>query len=237
MTRTKATTAPAVGATAGVWAAAHAFLDYPLLAQYGATADETRRTLPGDDLLPNALQSTRAITIDAPPEAVWPWLAQMGQDRAGFYSHDWLERVFGAEIHNADRLHSEWQHLAIGDTIWPYPERKLRPMAKRSSDVGGWKVVALECCRSLVLRSNAGRWVWALVLEPIGNGRTRLMARTRFARPEHAVNRVLDAIVGQPAHFVMETGVLRGVKQRAERGVRSGNLGDDATSGVGRDFD
>jgi hypothetical protein len=151
------------------------------------------------------------------PEAIWPWLVQMGQDRAGFYSHDWLERIFGAEIHNSDRLHPEWQHLTLGDTVWPYPERKLRAMAKRSSDVGGWKVAAMETGRCLVLLSNAGRWTWALVLVPTAEGATRLLARTRFAKPQNALSRLLDAAFGQPAHLVMETGVLHGLKRRAEQ--------------------
>jgi hypothetical protein len=137
-------------------------------------------------LIAGGLQSTRAITIQAQPQDVWPWLVQMGKDRGGFYTYDWLERLFGAEIHNADRIHPEWQTLAAGDTIWPYPERKLRAMAKRSSDVGGWKVLSVRPGQSLVVQSNAGRWTWALVLEPVGSGSTRLLARTRFARPLRA---------------------------------------------------
>ena len=210
---------PAI-ATAGC-VAAFAFFDYPLFARWGASPDESDRLFPGDELIPGGLQSTRAISIDAPAEEVWPWLVQMGQDRGGFYSHDWLERLFGADIHNANDIRPEWQHLAVGDTVWPYPERKLRAMAKRSSDVGGWRVVALEPSRSLVVQSNAGRWTWALVLQPLPDGRTRLLARTRFAEPENFVGRVLDALVQQPAHLVMETGVLHGVKVRVERKLRT----------------
>src|SRR5690349_14858335 len=85
--------------------AAYALLKYPPLACFGAAPDERDAALPGDDLIVAGLQSTRAISIQAAPEAIWPWLVQMGQDRGGFYSFDWLERVFGAEIHNADRIH------------------------------------------------------------------------------------------------------------------------------------
>jgi hypothetical protein len=196
--------------------AAYAFLDYPPCASLGATHEERDAALPGDDLIPNGLQSTRAITIQAPPEAIWPWLVQMGQDRGGFYSHDWLERLFGAEIRNADRIHPEWQTLSVADMVWPYPERKLRAMAKSSNEIGGWRVACIEAERSLVVQSNAGRWTWALVLQPMDGGAARLVARTRFARPEHALSRVVDALVGQPAHLVMEVGVLRGIKSRAE---------------------
>jgi hypothetical protein len=219
MKNTPHTIAPAL-ATAGAVAAgvaAFAFVDYPLFARWGATREEAERPLPGDELVPDGLQSTRGITVHGTPEAVWPWLIQTGQDRGGFYSYDWLERMFGAEIHNAEQIQPEWQHLTVGDTIWPYPERKLRAMAKRSSDVGGWKVVVLEPVRALVVQSHAGRWTWALVLEPLAQGRTRLLARTRFAKPANGLSRFLDSAIGQPAHLVMEMGVLGGVKDRVER--------------------
>jgi|SRR5579864_726725 len=207
--------AVAAGAV-GAGAAAYALLEYPPCASLGATCDEREAALPGDELIPDGLQSTRVITIQAAPAAIWPWLVQMGQNRGGFYSHDWLERLFGAEIRNANRIHAEWQTLSVGDTIWPYPERKLRAMAKGSSDIGGWRVASIDVERSLVVRSNAGRWTWALVLRPTDGGGTRLFARTRFAKPEHALSRALDALFGQPAHLVMELGVLRGIKSRAE---------------------
>ena len=215
--------APALAGGCGIasCAALFAFFDYPLFANWGALSDERDARLPGDELIPGGLQSTRAITVDAPPNDVWPWLVQMGQDRGGFYSHDWLERFFGADIHNADDINPDWQQLAVGDTIWPYPERKLRTMAKRSSHVGGWNVAALEAARWLVVQSNAGRWTWALVLQPLPNRGTRLLARTRFSEPENFIGRVMDALVGQPAHLVMETGVLHGVKARVERKLRT----------------
>jgi hypothetical protein len=198
-------------------AALSALVNYPLLRRVGATRKEAAQVLPGDDLIAHGLQSTRGISIDAPPRDVWPWLIQMGQDRAGFYSHDWLERLFGAEIRNAGEIHPEWQHLEIGDTIWPYPERKLAALAARSPDAGGWTVVVLDPERALVVRSKPGRWTWALVLKPTPGGGTRLLARTRFASPKGIVARALDALAGQPAHPVMELGVLRGVKARTER--------------------
>jgi len=198
-------------------AALFALLDYPVLACWGATSAEREAPLPGDELIAVGRQSTRAVTVDAGPTAIWPWLVQMGQNRGGFYSYDWLERIVGADIHNAKDIHPEWQELAVGDTVWPYPERKLRAMAKRSKDVGGWKVAALKPAHCLVVQSNAGRWTWALVLQPLENGGTRLLARTRFAEPQNRIGRIVDALVGQPAHLVMETGVLRGVKARVER--------------------
>jgi hypothetical protein len=99
--------------------AAYALLDYPPCSSLHATRAERDAALAGDELIPDGLQSTRAITIQAPPDAIWPWLVQMGQDRGGFYSHDWLERLFGAEIHNADRIRPEWQTLAVGTRSGP----------------------------------------------------------------------------------------------------------------------
>jgi hypothetical protein len=75
--------------------------------------------VPGDELTPPPVeQNTRAITIAATPQEVWPWLVQMGADRGGFYSYAWLENLFGLGIHNADRIVEEWQQLAVGDWVW-----------------------------------------------------------------------------------------------------------------------
>src|SRR5215831_14410501 len=102
----------------------------PWLYTWGARPDEIGAELPGDDLVePNAPQTTRAVTIDAPVEAVWPWLAQIGEDRGGFYSYSVLERAIGAEIHNAERIHPEWQQLRVGDTVWL--ARRYGPSARQ----------------------------------------------------------------------------------------------------------
>ena len=87
---------------------------HPWLMNWGATRDEQAMVLPGDTETPSAYL-TRAITIDAPPAVVWPWLMQIGQDRAGFYSNDYLENLTGANIHNADVIRPEWQVRAVGD--------------------------------------------------------------------------------------------------------------------------
>ena len=89
---------------------------HPWMTNWGSTAAERQMALPGDDLNPDRTgQSTQALTINAPSDVVWQWLVQIGQDRAGFYSYTWLENLIGADIHNADEIHPEWQHLAVGD--------------------------------------------------------------------------------------------------------------------------
>ncbi|MGZ3681510.1 MAG: hypothetical protein ACXWQR_24345, partial [Ktedonobacterales bacterium] len=88
----------------------------PWMLRWGATAAERRESLPGDALVPDpATTSTLAITVDAPVIAVWPWLAQIGQDRAGFYSYEWLENLAGCRMRNADHIYPEWQHRHIGE--------------------------------------------------------------------------------------------------------------------------
>lgn len=91
----------------------------PRMYAWGAEDDEILAALPGDELVrAGALRTTRAVTVDAPVEAVWPWLVQIGEDRGGFYSYSWLERAAGARIHNADVVHPEWQRLLVGDSVW-----------------------------------------------------------------------------------------------------------------------
>src|SRR5271157_86814 len=85
---------------------------------WGASPAELAKRLPGDAFLPEASSTcTRAITINAPPDRVWPWIAQMGQGRGGFYSYDFLENLAGCDIHSADRVVPGWQDIKIGDTV------------------------------------------------------------------------------------------------------------------------
>ena len=85
---------------------------------WGARDDEVAAKLPGDELLPDAgLVTTRAVTIDAPPEAIWPWLVQMGSGRGGAYSYDWIENLLGLNMHSADEILPRYQHIAVGDEL------------------------------------------------------------------------------------------------------------------------
>jgi hypothetical protein len=105
--------------------AVYALVVRPQISRWGATDEEVRRGLPGDELdspYGDRPISTRAITIDAPPEEVWPWLVQMGSGRAGFYTHEWVERLLFityADGHSATRIHPEWQQLQVRDRV-PY---------------------------------------------------------------------------------------------------------------------
>jgi hypothetical protein len=196
----------------------------PWMDRWGSTAAERALPLAGDELVPDAEQQTHAITVDASPEAVWPWLVQMGQGRAGFYSHDRLERLVGADIRNAEEIHPEWQQLAVGDLVRTYrPVPRFEPL--------GWLVAAIETPRVLLVhepeRGGVINSSWTFVLQPVG-GRTRLLSRWRFRR-RGAVHTAFKWLVFDPAHFIMETGVLHGLKTRAERQASVTLRGDAGT--------
>ncbi|MBX7430538.1 hypothetical protein JDV09_00220 [Mycobacterium sp. Y57] len=182
----------------------------PWMYFWGATHEEMVEGLPGDELVDGAgPRTTRAVTINAGPEAVWPWLVQIGEDRGGFYSYSALERAVGADIHNADRIHPEWQDLQVGDTVW---------LARRGGDRARQVVAALEPKSYLVLmnpddydkvlRGERASGSWAFHLQPAGD-RTRLLARGNGGS---AGNPIFDI-----AHFVMERKMLDGIRRRAER--------------------
>jgi hypothetical protein len=176
---------------------------------WGSSDAELRATLPGDDLVPNAHYTIQhAVTIRATPDAIWPWLVQLGQDRGGFYSYAWLERLVGDDIHNADRIHPEWQTLHEGDLV-----RAVQPdyLGGIFGPSVGWYITRLEPNRVLVL----GGW-GAFVLEPVGDS-TRLIVRSRGANEPNVALAPFGLLVFEPAHFIMQRRMLLGIRERAER--------------------
>ncbi len=185
---------------------------------WGATFEERARPLPGDDLIEDAASViTRAITINAPPHEVWQWLVQIGQDRGGWYSYEGLENLFGLDIHNTDEIRAEWQDLAVGDEV-----RVAPPGALGMKDGYAFRVAIVEPDRALVLRQAPPEhpWnaTWAFVLESDGWGGTRLLVRSRAARPAglggyiaHVSGELLD-----PITLLMTRRMLLGIKARAE---------------------
>lgn len=172
---------------------------------WGASAEEAARSLPGDELLEAAdIVATRAVGIHAPPSAIWPWLVQMGPGRGGAYTYDWIENLFGLNMHSADRIHPEWQRLAVGDVL------------RSKEDRPGMRVEILESDRVLSSRSEAGDWVWTFALVP-ENGSTRLISRNRIAIRGAAAGQRLGMLAMEPGSLVMERKMLLGIKQRAER--------------------
>jgi hypothetical protein len=195
----------------GLTLVALAYGFYPWLCRRSATRDEGKVLLPGDDLVPRALAGyTLAVSIAAPPSAVWPWLVQMGQGRGGFYTHEWVERLLAADIHNADRVVPELQSLAVGDLI------RLTPDPYLGRPGQAMRVTALERERALALAQtlpNGAVTSSAYLLRAAGGG-TRLVFRRRSARPS-AFDRVM-----LPGYYYMDMGMLEGVRRRAERLAR-----------------
>jgi hypothetical protein len=169
---------------------------------WGATEAEATSALPGDELLEGAGGvTTRAIGIDAPAAAVWPWLAQMGPSpRGGAYTYDWIENLFGLNMQSVDCVLPEFQHPEVGETIG-FGSNRMR-------------LERVEPEHVLVLRSQNGNWVWAFVLEQQG-GRTRLISRNRFRLPTLAAR--IGVLPMEPGSLVMERKMLHGIKERAER--------------------
>jgi hypothetical protein len=179
--------------------------------RWGATDQESVELLPGDSLIGNAdLIATRAITINAPADRVWPWIAQLGQGRGGFYSYDFLENLVGCDIHSADRIEPEWQQLEVGNEV------RLAPQV-------GLVVASLERGRSVVLRGGVPignttppyDFTWAFLLRDNPDETTRLLVRERYA-----YTRAWAKLIIEPAEaisFLMSQKMLRGIKNRAER--------------------
>jgi hypothetical protein len=172
---------------------------------YGATAEEVARELPGDQLLPQPdLMSTRAVTIDADPSAVWPWLVQMGSGRGGAYTYDWIENLFGLDMHSADTILPQFQDLAVGEVL------PLGPAGP------GMRVEIFDPERTLAFRSTDGAWVWTFNLSEYCLG-TRLVSRNRMAMPGAGwPRRLMNRTVMEPGSLVMERRMLLGIKERAE---------------------
>ncbi len=183
--------------------------------RWGATAEECKRALPGDDLVPTPrIASTRGITIQAPPVAVWPWLVQMGQGRSGLYSYDGLENLIGCDIHSADRIAPEFQSLEVGDPVLFGPAEKQFP---------GQVVLETQPERALVMcalnpatREPETSATWVFVLEEQEGGATRLLVRSRNGYEPTAANHIVWHLV-EPISFVMERKMLLGIKARAEQ--------------------
>lgn len=173
------------------------------LPNWGATEAEASARLPGDELLEDADGvATRAITIDAPPSAVWPWIAQMGPaPRGGAYTYDWVENLLGLDMHSVDRVLPEFQHPEPGDGLG-YGANRL-----------SYAIVEPE--HVLATRSADGNWIWTFILEDVEDGKTRLISRNRFRLPR--LRDKLGMIPMEPGSLVMERKMLHGIEQRALR--------------------
>jgi len=204
---------------------------------WGIGARAAARRYPGDELVPQPRWSwTHGIQIEAPPGDVWPWVAQIGADRAGFYSYQWLENLIGCHVRNAETIHPDW-------AARPGGELRLHPRAP------ALQIVSVEPGRALVAamtpvpgtpggaagtgepsatgdRARAkNRWMtasWLFFIEPTGPARCRVISRYRCATSDDLVSRLqFGPAVIEPIGFAMDRRMLIGLKQRAERAAHS----------------
>jgi hypothetical protein len=182
----------------------YALVIRPWHLRWGATNSELEMPLPCDELVEHPkLNATHALTIHAPASRIWPWLAQMGQTKGGFYSYTWLENLVGCEMSNADRVHPEWQDLRVGDEVWLHPKAPpLRVLAIKTEEY-----IALEKC-------------WTFYLKPLDEKTTRLIIRGRGDYYPDFKNVLLNFIyfrlIFEPAHFIMERKMMLSIKELAE---------------------
>lgn len=182
---------------------------------WGATKQEAQMLLPGDSLVGDpATQTTEALCIDAPVSAVWPWLLQMGQDRGGWYGGERLKNLAGLGYHDADRIHPEWQHLAVGDVV-----RLAPPGWLGLPDGLTLRVAAIEPEKYLVLNATQPdqRWnaVWSFHVQPHWEDRVRLLTRARIALRHPGEIFALE--LARPLISLGTRGLLLGIKHRVER--------------------
>jgi len=192
------------------------FMVRPWYLRWGATDAELSMPLPGDDLVTLPLTqpvTTRAITIDAPVDQVYPWLAQMGADKGGLYSYEKLENLIGCKMTNANSILSEFQNPQPGDAV---------KMCGGDFGPPAYIVALVKPGEYIILGhhpqpeeavESPDEWTdsWAFVLQPVDANATRLLIRTR-ATMSHWIFKVIE-----PITFFMERGMMYGIKTRAEQ--------------------
>jgi len=186
----------------------------PARSHWGLSAEDASIPRPGDELISEPRWSwTHAVTLEAPSEQVWPWVAQIGADRAGFYSYQWLENVVGCNLHNAEAIHPHMAHTT-GDQLVLHP--KLPPL----------DVVAVDPGRSLIAfakpdqraRAEGRPWAaasWAFLVESLGSGRCRVVSRFRSDCSDDLATRLQQGPSQlEPVGFAMDRRMLLGIRER-----------------------
>ena len=193
-------------------------------ARWGATDAEVTRVLPGDERVPEpVLVQTLAVTVHAPAAAVWPWLAQIGQERGGLYSYELLENIARCDMHNAERVQPEWE-LRVGDRVRlgppGYPVDAVVAMQR-----GRWLLLAGADPKTAVAaplpapgQVEYTNYSWVFYLDERPDGTTRLITRNRLDyAPRPFGMRLIWEWITDPLGFVMTRRMLLGIKERAER--------------------
>ncbi len=195
----------------------------PLRDRWGLSKEEAKRALPGDEIVsqPN-MQFTHAIEINAPSEDVWPWIAQMGQGRGGFYSYEALENLTGMNIYNSDKILQEFQNPQIGD-LMPFSPTDAYPLVL--SEPGKAMAIGLgydmdeniQLDLESDLPANYFRLTWLWCVEPIDEHRSRFFSRNRIAYTPSFKNKLMFGLFMEPIVFAMDRKMCLGIKKRAEK--------------------
>ena len=175
----------------------------PWAKRWGATDEEAERVLPGDGFVPRGFCATHAISIDAPPSAVWPWLVQMGSGRAGWYA---IDRLDNGGRPSATTIVPEFQTLAVGDLIPMAVDKEVGPHVEQ-----------IDAPRRMLWRDADQGFTWEWDLQPVGEQGTRLLSRVREAYPSITSPRILYALIASTGDVLMARRQLRGIKARSER--------------------
>jgi hypothetical protein len=207
---------------------AYVFAVRPWHTAWGATHLDRVARLPGDSLSPRVYHTiTHAVNIQAPPEAVWPWIVQIGQDRAGFYSYTFLENLIGCRMPSVRQIVPEWQSRAVSETVWFATPKHYKGRARMVA-----AIVEPQCSLTLATPDDWERirsgdegldttWTFALIPKP--GGTTRLIARLRSVAYPTLVTRVLNYVFWEPAHFFMERKMLLTIKTLSEEHAKKAN--------------
>jgi hypothetical protein len=209
----------------------YALLIRPWHVRWGATGAEVEASLPGDSLVSQPkISATHAITIQGSAADVWPWLVQIGQGRAGFYSYEEIENLLGLNIHNSDRILPEFQNLKIGDVVPLAPDGAGVPVAflqpNRLLVLGGRVDAPTKGPLALQGKSPGAYYEasWGFFLQPIDVHTTRLVERFRMDwGPQTFANDLFYRAILEPGSFIMQRRMLLGIKERVEATSDSGS--------------
>jgi hypothetical protein len=208
------------GLALGAAATSYARYLRPRHLRWGATDEEVNGVWPGDEVSPGATSiCTHAVTINSPRQAVWPWIVQIGQDRAGFYSYSWLENLVGADIHNLERIVPEFQDRKVGDTVWLAPKHRYAGQARlvvTRLDPGEAMVLVLPEDYDTLFEGGFAKGSWSFIVRDIDENTTRFVMRGR-GRPLGMLEQVINKAMVEPAHFIMERRMMLSIKDLAER--------------------
>lgn len=194
----------------------------PLYISRGLTKSERGDSWPGDEAIPDSHGSgTRAILINAPCGSVWPWVTQIGQDRAGFYSYRWLENFFGAEMPDVRHIVPEWSNREPGQDLVMAPLKRWGKIAVMPLH----EVVAES---RLTYKNNEG--VWSFILIPIEGNRCRFVCRGTWVPSRNPFARAFRVVVFDPIHYLMEWKMMRSIKSLAEGLLSSDSAPTPSTS-------